>query len=229
MATNLKTTLKNSLSKNGNALGNLPLQTQNYSLDDTTKQDLEEIKSLLKKSDRSNRLQEYISQPNVQAFNLNLLENGFKKTLARDKSSVPTLFNDPQIAIEEINNFFKLCGERQMFPSIASFCAFVGVRKEELFYYAGRPELSPSAIILQEFINQCHSMLENATLNDKVDTRLYAWLASNYYDMKQQNTLYVAPALENKANYVSQSVQVIKDQMKSESPSESLKLPLERG
>lgn len=210
--------IKNTLSKTGNAINNLPLQTQNYSLDDVGKKDLEEIKTLLKKNDRSNRLQEFMSQVNVQAFNLTLLENGFKNTLARNKSDVPVIFTEPSIAVDEINNFFKTCSENKMFPSIASFCAYSGVSKEELFYYASRPEISPCAVILKEFINQCHSMLENATLNDKVDSRLYSILASNYYDMKSQSTLYVAPALENKGNFASQSVEVIKEQMKLTSP-----------
>ena len=207
----------------------LKLQSQDYSLDNSpTKQDIEELKKLFKKSDRSNRLQEYISQPNVQAFNLNLLENGFNKVI-RNKYDISPLFTNEDYAINEINTYFKNCVENKMFPSVASFCAFTGVSKEELGYYASHPEISPTSKILKEFLSQCHSMLENATLNDKIDTRLYGLLASNYYGVLQQSTLYVAPSLENKANYVSQSVQVIKDQMKSESASESLKLPLERG
>lgn len=207
----------------------LKLQSQDYPLDDSpTKQEIEELKKLFKKSDRSNRLQEYISQPNVQAFNLTLLENGFNKVI-RNKYDISPLFTNEDYAINEINNYFKSCRETNTFPSIASFCAFTGVSKEELGYYASHPEISPTSKILKEFLSQCHSMLENATLNDKIDTRLYGLLASNYYGVLQQSTLYVAPSLENKANYASQSVQVIKDQMKSESASESLKLPLERG
>lgn len=207
----------------------LKLQSQDYQLDNSpTKQEIEELKKLFKKSDRSNRLQEYISQPNVQAFNLTLLENGFNKVI-RNKYDISPLFTNEDYAINEINNYFKSCRETNTFPSIASFCAFTGVSKEELGYYVSHPEISPTSKILKEFLNQCHSMLENATLNDKIDTRLYGLLASNYYGVLQQSTLYVAPSLENKANYVSQSVQVIKDQMKSESASESLKLPLERG
>lgn len=207
----------------------LKLQSQDYSLDNSsTKQDIEELKKLFKKSDRSNRLQEYISQPNVQAFNLNLFENGFNKVI-RNKYDISPLFTNEDYAINEINNYFKSCRETNTFPSVASFCAYTGVSKEELGYYVSHPEISPTSKILKEFLNQCHSMLETATLNDKIDTRLYGLLASNYYGVLQQSTLYVAPSLENKANYVSQSVQVIKDQMKSESASESLKLPLERG
>lgn len=226
----MATNFKNIPNKDRRCVDSTIIPTQeDYSLDSQTKRELEDIKSLLKKSDRSNRLQEYISQPNVQAFNLKLLENGFNKVVSRDQFDVPSLFNNPQCAIEEINDFFKSCGENKMFPSVASFCAFTGVSKEELFYYTSHPDVCPTANILKEFLSQCHSMLENATLNDKVDTRLYGLLASNYYAMQAQSTLYVVPSLENKANYVSQSVQVIKDQMKSESASESLKLPLERG
>lgn len=214
----------------GNNKGtSLQLQSQDYPLDNSsTKQEIEELRKLLKKSDRSNRLQEYISQPSVQAFNLNLFENGFNKVI-RNKYDISPLFTNEDYAINEINNYFKSCSETTTFPSVASFCAYCGVSKEELGYYASHPEISPTSKILKEFLSQCHSLLENATLNDKIDTRLYGLLASNYYGVLQQSTLYVAPSLENKANYVSQSVQVIKDQMKSESASESLKLPLERG
>ena len=123
--------------------------------DDELKQELDVIKSIVKKQDRSNRLQEYMQQPNVKNFNMLLLDRGFNRVSERNSIDSFPMFSNVEYAKNEIIEYFKTCNDYGMTPHVGSLCSFTGMRRDELIYYSAHPEICPTSTILAEALDYC--------------------------------------------------------------------------
>lgn len=186
--------------------------------DSELKQELDVIKSLVKKQDRSSRLQEYMQQPNVKNFNMLLLDRGFSKVLERDSSDIFAMFSDVEYARNEIVEYFKTCNEYNMTPHVGSLCSFTGIRRDELIYYSAHPEICPTSSILAEALDHCQYILEENVINDKLDPRTYAFMGSNYFQMRNASTVVeIKPSsqqfLDNQGLTNNQSLLALREQI----------------
>lgn len=187
--------------------------------DSDLKQELDFIKSFMKKQDRSNRLQEYMQQPNVKNFNMLLLDRGFSKVSERDSKGTFPMFSDVEYARNEIIEYFKTCNEYDMTPHVGSLCSFTGMRRDELIYYSAHPEICPTSSILAEALDHCQYILEESVINDKLDPRIYAFMGSNYFRLHNSTTVVeIKPSsqqffLENQGVENNQSLIALREQI----------------
>lgn len=186
--------------------------------DSELKQELDVIKSLVKKQDRSNRLQEYMQQPNVKNFNMLLLDRGFNKVRERDSKGTFPMFSDVEYARNEIVEYFKTCNEYNMTPHVGSLCSFTGMRRDELIYYSAHPEICPTSSILAEALDHCQYILEENVIHDKLDPRTYAFMGSNYFRLHNSTTVVeIKPSsqqfLENQGLTSNQSLLALREQI----------------
>ena len=188
------------------------------------KKELDMIKTmLLKKSDRSSRLQDYMEQPNVKNFNMLLLDRGFSRFGERDTKGTLPIFTDVEYAKNEIIEYFKTCNEYNMTPHIGSLCSFTGMRRDELIYYSAHPEICPSSQILAKAMDYCQYILEESVINDRLDPRIYAFMGSNYFKLHNSTTVVeIKPslsgsALENQGIESNQSLVALREQIANKS------------
>lgn len=186
--------------------------------DSELKQELDVIKSLVKKQDRSNRLQEYMQQPNVKNFNMLLLDRGFSKVRERNSIDTFPMFSNVEYAKNEIIEYFKTCNEYGMTPHVGSLCSFTGMRRDELIYYSAHPEICPTSTILAEALDYCQYVLEESVIHDKMDARTYAFMGSNYFHLRNGATVVeIKPSatsyLENKGLDTNQSLLALREQI----------------
>lgn len=180
--------------------------------------ELEELKQLAKTKvfDKTDRLREYLQQDSVKNFNAMLLTRGFQKVAERDRFETLPVLTDEAVAMEEVSAYFKACLDNNKIPTIATLVAFLGVSHSELYYWSRTP--LKSGKILREAIEQCHAFLEDATIHDKVDVRLYGYLSTAYYNSLKENSQCTTFLTQDSAT--SESLQAIKKQLITEQDSE---------
>lgn len=182
--------------------------------DDDLKQELDTVKALLRKQDRSNRLQDYINQPNVKNFNMLLLDRSFSKIGERNICDTMPIFSNVEYAKNEIVEYFKTCNEYHMTPHVGSLCSFLGIRRNELVYYSSHPEICPTALVLAEALDYCQYILEENVINDKLDPRTYAYMGANYFRMMTNSTVVdFKPTFDNQGFTNSESLTVLREQL----------------
>lgn len=186
--------------------------------DDDLKRELDIIKSMVKKQDRSDRLREYMQQPNVKNFNMLLLDRGFNRVGERNSMDTFPMFNNVEYARNEIIEYFKTCNDYGMTPHVGSLCSFTGMRRDELIYYSAHPEICPTSTILAEALDYCQYVLEENVLHGKLDARTYAFMGANYFKLHNGSTVVeIKPSatsyLENKGLDTNQSLLVLREQI----------------
>lgn len=186
--------------------------------DDDLKRELDIIKSMVKKQDRSDRLREYMQQPNVKNFNMLLLDRGFNRVGERNAMDTFPMFNNVEYAKNEIIEYFKACNDYGMTPHVGSLCSFTGMRRDELIYYSAHPEMCPTSAILAEALDYCQYILEENVLHDKLDAKTYAFMGANYFKLRNGSTVVeIKPSatsyLENKGLDTNQSLLVLREQI----------------
>lgn len=186
--------------------------------DDDLKRELDIIKSMVKKQDRSDRLREYMQQPNVKNFNMLLLDRGFNRVGERNSLDTFPMFNNVEYARNEIIEYFKTCNDYGMTPHVGSLCSFTGMRRDELIYYSAHPEICPTSTILAEALDYCQYVLEENVLHGKLDARTYAFMGANYFKLHHGSTVVeIKPSatsyLENKGLDTNQSLLVLREQI----------------
>jgi hypothetical protein len=186
--------------------------------DDELKQELDTIKALMKKQDRSNRLQEYMNQPNVKNFNMMLLDRSFNRLPERDSNDLLPVFTNVEYARNEVIEYLKACNDYNMTPHIGSLCSYLGIRRDELIYYSAHPEICPTAFVLAKAMDYCQYILEENVVNDKLDARTYAFMGANYFHLRNGSTVVeIKPSatsyLENKGLDTNQSLIALREQI----------------
>lgn len=179
--------------------------------------ELEELKQLAKTKvfDKTDRLREYLQQDSVKNFNTMLLTRGFQKVAERDRFETLPVLTDETVAMEEVSEYFKACLENNKIPTIATMVAFLGISMAELYYWSKTP--LKSGKILREAIEQCHAFLEDATIHDKVDVRLFGYLSTAYYNSLKENSQCTTFLTQDSAT--SESLQAIRNQLLTETDS----------
>jgi virulence-associated protein VapD len=177
----------------------------------TTKED--RIKEVLSINDNkhgfnNDKLTNYLSQDNVKAYNMILVDKSLNTRARQSFGSVEECFN-------EISGYFKLCNDYNMQPTISSLCVYCGIHKDTLYSLAKNPNCQ-YADLLQNSINICHSYLENGALSGTIAPLLMIFLGKNYYNMTDNSTVNLTTSLLE--NTTSQNtMNIVREQLEIES------------
>ena len=159
-----------------------------------------------------NKLSQYLSQPNVKKFNAIMTDKGFKGVV---KYGYPRTFSSVDECLEEVNEYFKLCYDCEMIPTIASLCLFLGINRDTLYTSANDKRTYAYSDVLKYAINTCQSYQESAVLSGDIPSVPFIFLAKNYYSLK--DTTEVNLSANNQDNTInSESMAAIKQQIEAE-------------
>lgn len=146
------------------------------------------------------KVKEFMMDDDVKEFNMNLAKITFAKE-GIDKAT-EELFNDNTKVYNTLVKYFEVCIVKNIMPTIATMCAFLGCSKEELYRNAGNTNCK-SYKILSKGIMLCHSFIEMGAINGVVDSRTFSFLSKNYYGLKDDTNVNVrAGNIENDVNNV---------------------------
>lgn len=150
--------------------------------DRTTREEREQIiiERGNKISGNKSKLNEYMSNPNVKKFNSIVTDKSFD----RIRMGRPCAFNSKEECLEEVEDYFKLCYECNVIPTIASLALYLGLHRETLYNYANNSKLYDFSNVLKQAIDVCQSYQEGAVLDGSIQAVPFIFLAKNYYGLK---------------------------------------------
>ena len=186
----------------------------------TTKE--ERINQVLEKGNPThsskNKLSEYLSQPNVKAFNSIITSKNFECIKVR---GYPRTFKNREECANEIEDYFKLCYQYDMIPTIASLCLYIGINRDTLYNISNNPKIYDYYDIVKSAIDTCHSYQESAVLSGDIPSVPFIFLAKNYYNLKDQTDVrFNQDTQDNTIN--SNTMATIKEQIELEKQSQLL-------
>ena len=180
----------------------------------TTKE--ERIKEVLSINDNkhgfnNDKLTNYLSQDNVKAYNMILVDKSLNDKPRQSFRSVEECF-------DELKGYFTLCNNYNMQPTISSLCVYCGIHKDTLYSLSKNPNCQ-YADQLQKAIDICHSYLENGALSGTIAPLLMIFLGKNYYSMTDNSTVNLTTSLLE--NTTSQNtMNIVREQLEIESKSQ---------
>ena len=129
----------------------------------------------------------YLSQPNVQEFNKNMQKRIFNSTgIGR-----PYAFSSIEDLQKDMGEFFDLCNKTQTVPTITSLALWLGVNKDTIYEHANNSN-SPFSDILKNTITYCHSIMQNGTVEGKINPVTYIFISKNDYFMRDDKNITVS-------------------------------------
>ena len=187
----------------------------------TTREEREQI--VINKGNPTNssksKLTEYLSQPNVKKYNSIVTSKSFDIVASR---GYPRAFDSYKECLEEVEDYFKLCYECNVIPTIASLSLYLGLNRETLYNYANNPKIYDYSNVLRNAINVCQSYQETAVLDGSVPSVPFIFLAKNYYGLKDTTDISVNSNNQNDTTLNNNTMQIIKEQIESEKSTQLL-------
>lgn len=140
------------------------------------------------------KAKEFMKDEDVKEFNKALAKITFAKEGL--DINVEEIFDDPENVFNSIVKYFETCINKNIMPTIATMCAFIGCTKEELFKYAASTNC-PSYKVLSKGIMLCHSFVEMGAINGVVDSKVFSFLSKNYYGLKDDSNINIRAGISN--------------------------------
>lgn len=129
----------------------------------------------------------YLSQPNVKEFNKSMQKKIFNSTgVGR-----PYAFSSITQLEEDVSEFLELCTNTQTVPTITSLALWLGVDKTTIYEHANNSN-SPFSTILKNVISYCHSLMQNGTVEGKINPVTYIFISKNDYSMRDDKNIMVS-------------------------------------
>lgn len=142
-----------------------------------------------------NKMKMYMKDEDIRAFNREMASISFASNSIY-KRNVSELFYD-EISIKNmLTGYFDSCLSRDIMPTVASLCVFIGCTKAELYKYMNDTNC-PSAKLLKKSVMLCHSFAEMGVLNGVIDSRTFSFLAKNYYNMSDDTNLKITAGVSS--------------------------------
>lgn len=137
----------------------------------------------------------YMSQPNVQEFNRNMQKRIFNSCgIGR-----PYAFSSIEELQKDMGEFFELCDKTQTVPTITSLALWLGVNKDTIYEHANNSN-SPFSDILKNTLTYCHSIMQNGTVEGKINPVTYIFISKNDYGMRDDKNITVSATQGSNVN-----------------------------
>lgn len=130
----------------------------------------------------------YLSQPNVKDFNKTMQKRIFNSCgIGR-----PYAFSDLDELEKEMSEFFDLCSDKQIVPTITNLALWLGVDRDTIYAHA-RNNNSPFSLVMKNCINYLHSIMQSGTVDGKINPVTYIFISKNDYGMRDDKNITVTP------------------------------------
>ena len=128
----------------------------------------------------------YLSQPNVKEFNKEMQKRVFNSSgVGR-----PYAFASVEELENNIQEYFDLCTDKQVVPTVTSLALWLGVNKDTIYAHANNPN-SPFSDIIKNCITYLHSIMQNGTIDGKINPVTYIFISKNDYSMRDDKNIQV--------------------------------------
>lgn len=178
--------------------------------DYTTKE--ERIQATINKpvNQNKNKLSEYLSQPNVKAFNSICTSRMLEKMRNNINKGRPAIFKDREECQNEIEGYFKLCYDYDMIPTVASFCVYCGSNKDTIYDHINN-KMSPFSDLLKNAVASILSYQENGVMSNEVPSVPFIFLGKQYHGFTDTQNINVSASNQPQVN--TNNINAIKEQL----------------
>ena len=153
----------------------------------------------------------YMSQPNVQEFNRQMQKRIFNPSgLGR-----PYAFGSIEQFEKDVAEYFDVCNNTQTVPTITSLALWLRVDKSTIYEHANNSN-SPFSDILKNIITYCHSIIQNGTVEGKINPVTYIFISKNDYSMRDDKNITVTPNSDKDPINSSETMAAIQKQIQAE-------------
>lgn len=160
-------------------------------------------------------MSEYLSQPNIRDFNRILVSRSFDLLKEPMKSEMTHVLNDYDQCLEECVDYFKLCDQYAIVPTVASLCLYLGIGKERFYGMIKDPRRYNVSNVLATSLATCRAFHEQAFLAGEVPSQVFIFYAKNYYGMKDTSDITVNNS-NPQEQIQTQTLDTIKEQIRLE-------------
>lgn len=178
--------------------------------DYTTKE--ERIKATINKpvNQNKNKLSEYLSQPNVKAFNSICTSKMLEKMRTNINKGRPAIFKDREECQNEIEGYFKLCYDYDMIPTVASFCVYCGASKDTIYTHI-EDKLSPFSDLLKGAVSTILAYQETGVMSNEVPSVPFIFLGKQYHGFTDSQNINISA--NNQPQINTNNINAIKEQL----------------
>ncbi len=154
----------------------------------------------------------YMSKPNVQKFNKAMEDRIFNSTgIGR-----PYAFGSVEDLQKEMSEYFDLCKETSTMPTVTSLSLWLGVNRDTIYEHANNVN-SPFSDTMKRTLTYMHSAMENGTLSGDINPVTYIFLAKNYFGMRDDKNINIAPATNDPTINNQETMSALQKQIEQES------------
>ena len=154
----------------------------------------------------------YMSKPNVQKFNKAMEDRIFNSTgIGR-----PYAFGSVEALQKEMSEYFDLCKETSTMPTVTSLSLWLGVNRDTIYEHANNVN-SPFSDTMKRTLTYMHSAMENGTLSGDINPVTYIFLAKNYFGMRDDKNINIAPATNDPTINNQETMSALQKQIEQES------------
>ena len=153
----------------------------------------------------------YMSQPNVQEFNRQMQKRIFNPSgIGR-----PYAFGSIEQFEKDVSDYFEVCNNTQTVPTITSLALWLRVDKSTIYEHANNSN-SPFSNTLKNIITYCHSIIQNGTVEGKINPVTYIFISKNDYSMRDDKNITVTPNSDKDPINSSETLAAIQKQLQEE-------------
>lgn len=158
----------------------------------------------------------YMSKPNVQKFN-KAMENRIFNSCGIGR---PYAFSNVAELNQEMSEYFDLCKETDTMPTVTSLALWLGVNRDTIYEHANNSN-SPFSDTMKRTLTYMHSAMENGTLSGDINPVTYIFLAKNYFGMRDDKNINIAPATNGTPINNQETMSALQKQLEQESVQEA--------
>ena len=153
----------------------------------------------------------YMSKPNVQEFNRAMEKRIFNSTgIGRHYA-----FESLEELEKEMSEYFELCKHTDTMPTVTSLALWLGCDRDTIYNHANNPN-SPFSACLKNTLVYLHSAMENGTLSGDINPVTYIFLAKNYFGMRDDKNINIAPATNDPTINNQETMSALQKQLEEE-------------
>ena len=152
----------------------------------------------------------YLSQENVKQFNIEMQKRVFCAKIGR-----PYAFGNIDELQEQMQEYFNLCSNKQVVPTITSLALWLGVDRNTIYEHANNSN-SPFSGVMKNTLNYLHSIMQSGTIDGKINPVTYIFISKNDYGMRDDKNITVSPSSDKQTINSTDTMDAIQKQLAEE-------------
>lgn len=164
----------------------------------------------------NNKSKEYMANPQVKEFNMELRKKVFNSTgVGR-----PYKWDSVEEVEKDIIKFFELCDRTNTIPTVINLSVWLGCNKDTIYEHANNSS-SPFSVLFKNVLNMFHGTLENSSISGAVNPVLYMFLSKNYFGLRDDKNIQVSATNTQGSPNAEETASALRKQLENETTVEA--------